>query len=62
MIRFFEPSRGRLLKEGLLPKEEGWFPDKIAAADSIVLGMHAKTDNPELAEAQRLNKETYVVP
>tara|TARA_R110001592_G_scaffold363221_1_gene681578 strand:- start:7487 stop:8845 length:1359 start_codon:yes stop_codon:yes gene_type:complete len=60
--QIFEPSRSRLKKEGLLPKEEGWFPEKIAAADGIVLGMHAKTDNPELLEAKRLNKDVMSYP
>ena len=45
----FEPSRSRLRDKELLPEEEGWFPDKIhAELDAIILGMHAKADNPEL--------------
>ncbi len=50
----FEPSKGRLLSYGLLPAEMGWFPEKITKElDAIILGMHAKADNPELLEAQR---------
>ncbi len=50
-----EPSRGRLERAGLLPPEEGWFPHQITAAiDRIILGMHAKPDNPELLRASEL--------
>jgi UDP-N-acetylmuramate: L-alanyl-gamma-D-glutamyl-meso-diaminopimelate ligase len=52
---FFDPSRSRLKKHGLLPESEGWFPEKIEEAiDIIILGMHAHEDNPELARAQAL--------
>ena len=45
----FEPSKGRIAKYGLLPEEFGWFPEKITAdIDAIILGMHARIDNPEL--------------
>ena len=44
-----EPSKSRLTKFNLLPKSEGWFPDKINKdLDAVVLGMHAKKDNVEL--------------
>ncbi len=50
----FEPSKGRLKSFGLLPNEMGWFPEKINNdLDAIILGMHAKADNPELIEAQK---------
>jgi len=58
----FEPSLGRLKKAGLLPKQFGWFPDNITEdLDIIILGMHAKPDNPELIKAQslRLNILSY---
>ena len=46
----FEPSKSRLEKKGLLPVEMGWFPEKITQdIEAIILGMHAKADNPELA-------------
>lgn len=51
----FEPSKSRLEAGGLLPESFGWFPDKIHEdLDAIVLGMHAKADNPELLRAQQL--------
>ena len=51
----FEPSKTRLAKKGLLPEEMGWFPEKITSEiDAIILGMHAKADNPELLKAQEL--------
>ena len=44
-----DPSRSRLKKYNLLPQKEGWFSDKITSdIDAVVLGMHAKDDNPEL--------------
>ncbi len=51
----FEPSRGRLDKYGLLPGKEGWDPDIITPdIDVIILGMHARDGNPELAKAREL--------
>lgn len=59
----FEPARGRLEEQGLLPPEEGWFPEKIDnALDAIILGMHAKSDNPELLRAQELGVRVYSYP
>ena len=59
----FEPSRSRLEKAGLLPKEMGWFAEKINAdLDAIILGMHAKADNPELLRAQELGLTIYSYP
>jgi len=54
--QIFEPSRGRLEKAGLLPVSEGWDPARITEdIDVIILGMHARTDNPELLRAQELS-------
>ncbi len=51
----FEPSRSRLKAYGLLPSQEGWHPEKITSdLDIIILGMHARGDNPELLQAQKL--------
>ena len=51
----FEPSRSRLNDHGLLPEKEGWDTSMISSdIDTIILGMHAKSDNPELVEARRL--------
>jgi UDP-N-acetylmuramate: L-alanyl-gamma-D-glutamyl-meso-diaminopimelate ligase len=59
----FEPSKSRLDKKGLLPLDLGWFPEKITAEiDSIILGMHAKADNPELLKAQELGLKIYSYP
>jgi len=60
--QIFEPSRGRLLKANLLPKNEGWNESVITSViDVIILGMHAKTNNPELLKAQNLglNIQSY---
>lgn len=59
----FEPSKGRLLKAGILPDEMGWFPDKIDEnIDAIILGMHAREDNPELLRAQEMGLKIYSYP
>jgi len=59
----FEPSKSRLEAKGLLPKAFGWFPDKITQElDSVVLGMHAKADNPELLKALELGLKIYSYP
>jgi UDP-N-acetylmuramate: L-alanyl-gamma-D-glutamyl-meso-diaminopimelate ligase len=59
----FEPSKSRLEKKGLLPKEFGWFPEKITSnIEAIILGMHAKADNPELLKAQELGLKIYSYP
>ncbi len=60
--QIFEPSRGRLLKAGLLPENEGWNESAITSdIDVIILGMHARTDNPELLKSQSLglNIQSY---
>ena len=59
----FEPSKGRLAAKGLLPQEYGWFPEKITSAlDAVILGMHAKADNPELLKAKELGITIYSYP
>ena len=59
----FEPSKTRLEKKGLLPKELGWFSDKITSdIDAVILGMHAKEDNPELLKAKELGLKIYSYP
>ena len=61
--QIFEPSRGRLHRKGLLPKAEGWYPEKISEGlDAIILGMHAREDNPELARAQELELPIFSYP
>lgn len=59
----FEPSKSRLENKGLLPLEFGWFPEKITSdIEAIILGMHAKADNPELLKAQELGLKIYSYP
>lgn len=59
----FEPSKSRLQAKGLLPEQEGWFPEKITTdIEAIILGMHAKADNPELLKAQELGLKIYSYP
>jgi UDP-N-acetylmuramate: L-alanyl-gamma-D-glutamyl-meso-diaminopimelate ligase len=59
----FNPSKSRLEAKGLLPETFGWFPEKINTnLDAIVLGMHAKADNPELLKAQELGLKIYSYP
>ncbi|NNE32145.1 MAG: peptidoglycan synthetase [Winogradskyella sp.] len=59
----FDPSKSRLETKGLLPSSYGWYPEKITKdLDAIVLGMHAKADNPELLKAQELGLKIYSYP
>lgn len=59
----FEPSKTRLKNKGLLPEKVGWYPEKITAdIDAVILGMHAKADNPELLKAKELNVKIYSYP
>ena len=58
-----DPSKSRLAKEGILPETEGWFPEKIThELDAIILGMHAREDNPELLKANELGIPVYSYP
>lgn len=59
----FDPSKSRLEKEGLLPSSFGWNPDRIdSGIDAVILGMHARKDNPELAKAKELNLNIFSYP
>ncbi|WP_338874019.1 Mur ligase family protein [Spirosoma sp. SC4-14] len=59
----YDPSRSRLQKHGLLPSEMGWFPEKIhAGLSSVIVGMHARKDNPELVKAQELGLPIFSYP
>ncbi|MEO0311349.1 MAG: hypothetical protein RIQ89_1006 [Bacteroidota bacterium] len=58
-----EPSLSRLKGAGLLPAAIGWFPEKISSDLSfVILGMHAREDNPELLAARALNIKVYSYP
>ncbi|MCX6281704.1 MAG: Mur ligase family protein [Bacteroidetes bacterium] len=59
----FEPSKSRLQKLGLLPATEGWDVSRITTGlDAVILGMHAKADNPELLKAKELGLKIFSYP
>jgi UDP-N-acetylmuramate: L-alanyl-gamma-D-glutamyl-meso-diaminopimelate ligase len=59
----YEPSKTRLKNAGILPEEQGWYPEKIhTGLEGILLGMHARIDNPELLRAQELGIPVYSFP
>lgn len=59
----FEPSRSRLDKYGILPSYTGWNPNMIHSdLNAVILGMHARNDNPELQKAKELNLKIYSYP
>jgi len=59
----FEPSRTNLAQEGLLPAEMGWNPQLITPdIEAVILGMHAKSDNPEIEKARELRLKLYSFP
>lgn len=58
-----DPAKTNLANAGILPDEFGWFPEKITTdVAAVVLGMHAKADNPELLRAQSLNIPIFSFP
>ena len=59
----YEPSQSRLQQHSLLPDKLGWFPERIHAnLDAVIVGMHARKNNPELARAQELGLRIYSYP
>ena len=59
----FDPAKSRLQQARLLPSQPGWFPEKITKdLDAIILGMHARIDNPELIRAKELGLKIYSYP
>jgi len=61
--QIFEPSRSRLERSGLLPDEEGWDSERITSdIELIILGMHARDDNPELKRASELGLTVVSFP
>jgi UDP-N-acetylmuramate: L-alanyl-gamma-D-glutamyl-meso-diaminopimelate ligase len=59
----FEPALSNLQKHGLLPATQGWDANRIdASIDAIIVGMHAKSDNPELLKAKELGIKLYSYP
>lgn len=60
---FFDPSKSNLSKHGLLPEQEGWDANRVhAELDFVILGMHAKKDNPELLKARDLGLKIFSFP
>jgi UDP-N-acetylmuramate: L-alanyl-gamma-D-glutamyl-meso-diaminopimelate ligase len=59
----FEPSRSRLERQGILPETIGWEPSRITPdLDAVILGMHARADNPELLRAKELGLRIFSYP
>jgi len=59
----FEPSKGRLAAKGLLPEYMGWNADRVTSdIDAVILGMHARENNPELKKAQDLGLKIFSYP
>ena len=59
----FDPALSHLREAGLLPDEKGWHPERITKdVDAIILGMHAREDNPELVRARELGLKIYSFP
>lgn len=58
-----DPARSNLATAGILPEKEGRVPEKITSdLDAVILGMHAKGDNPELLKAKELGIPVYSFP
>ncbi|MFN6037533.1 MAG: UDP-N-acetylmuramate--L-alanine ligase, partial [Bacteroidota bacterium] len=58
-----EPSKSRLQNAGILPDQIGWFPEKISEdLDAVIVGMHARIDNPELIKAKSLGLKIFSYP
>ena len=59
----YNPAKNRLKKAGIFPKKVGWYPEKInKKINAVILGMHAKSNNPELLKAQKLGIKIYSYP
>lgn len=59
----YEPAKSRLEKSGILPDTFGWDESRIhSGLDAVILGMHARKDNPELQKAQELGIKVYSFP
>lgn len=58
----YDPSLSNLRAAGIAPEAMGWFPEKLNGVDAVILGMHARVDNPELLQAQELGLPIYSYP
>jgi UDP-N-acetylmuramate: L-alanyl-gamma-D-glutamyl-meso-diaminopimelate ligase len=51
------------MHQGILPETIGWDPARIhAELEAVILGMHARADNPELEKAKELNIPIFSYP
>ena len=61
--QIFDPAKSRLEKHQLLPHQTGWLPEKIhQGLDAVILGMHARPENPELHKARQLSLKIWSFP
>lgn len=61
--QIFDPAKSRLEKHQLMPHQTGWFPEKIhQGLDAVILGMHARPENPELLKARQLGLKIWSFP
>ena len=59
----FEPASTNLKKEGIMPVQTGWHPENITPGiDAVILGMHAKDDNPEIKKAREIGLKIFSFP
>ena len=59
----YEPSKSSLIENDLYPKELGWHESNIKDdLDFVILGMHARSDNPELKLAKHKKIKIYSFP
>ena len=59
----FDPALSRLKVAGILPEKLGWYPERITDdIEAVILGMHAKPDNPELRKAQQIGIPIFSFP
>ena len=59
----FEPAKNNLQNVGIFPTELGWNANNITKSlDAVILGMHARNDNPELIKAKELNLPIFSFP
>ena len=59
----YEPARSHLADAGILPEKNGWYPEKITDdIDTVIVGMHARLDNPELAAAMVMGLKVMSFP
>lgn len=61
--QIYDPAAAKLKKYKIFPEKAGWHPERIHKnLDAVILGMHAKKDNPELLKAEELGLKIYSFP